>query len=139
HQRLEDTMASLPEPPCNPFSITAFETGYRQGGHWLKGMMAYVGGNRDLAMAFLAQQVPELKAIDPQGSYLLWLDCRGLGLDDEALKAFFVHQAGVGLSPGRQFGHQGRGFMRMNLATPRVTLEQALNQIHQAVAAHRNR
>jgi len=139
HQRLAQTMTRLPEPPCNPFSVIAFETGYRQGGEWLVAMMAYVRDNRDLTMAFLGQQVPELKVMDPQGSYLLWLDCRQLLLDDAALKTFFVDQAGVGLSPGRQFGHQGSGFMRLNIATPRVTLQQALHQIHQAVAAHRHR
>lgn len=119
--------------PKNPFSLAAFEAGYRHGGRWLDAMMAYVAGNRDRVCEFLAQSLPMIVPVDPEGTYLLWLDCRKLGLDDAGLKQFFVHQAGVGLSPGLSFGQGGEGFMRLNLATPRATLEQALEQIYQAV------
>jgi cystathionine beta-lyase len=63
----------------------------------------------------------------------VWLDCRELGISDEELKAFFVHEAGVGLNPGITFGNQGSGFMRLNLACPTATLETALRQIREAL------
>ena len=117
---------------CNPFSMTGFEAAYRHGGEWLDELLVYLQGNRDFVIDFLRQHTPSIKVRAPEGCYLLWLDCRALGLDDKALKAFFVGEAGVGLNPGVTFGRQGSGFMRLNLASPRVTLEQALAQIAEA-------
>jgi cysteine-S-conjugate beta-lyase len=65
----------------------------------------------------------------PEGTYLIWLDCRELGLDDAALKQFFIQQAGVGLSPGKLFGEAGSGFMRMNIAAPRSLITTALQRM----------
>jgi cystathionine beta-lyase len=76
---------------------------------------------------------PGIRAIEPEGCYLVWLDCRELGMSDSRLKAFFVHEAGVGLNPGITFGEQGSGFMRLNLASPRAVLKKALEQIRQAL------
>ncbi|MDI9243903.1 PatB family C-S lyase [Marinobacter sp. CHS3-4] len=114
---------------CNPFSMTGFEAGYRHGGPWLGELLVYLQGNRDFVIDSLRRRVPPIKVREPEGCYLLWLDCRELGLDDKALRAFFVDQAGVGLNPGQTFGRQGSGFMRLNLACPRVTLERALDAI----------
>lgn len=114
---------------CNPFSMTGFEAGYRHGGPWLDELLVYLQGNRDFVIESLRRRVPPIKVREPEGCYLLWLDCRELGLDDKALRAFFVDQAGVGLNPGQTFGRQGSGFMRLNLACPRVTLERALDAI----------
>ena len=77
--------------------------------------------------------MPGIRAFEPEGCYLVWLDCRGLGMSDPELKAFFVHEAGVGLNPGITFGEEGSGFMRLNLASPRATLETALSQIREAL------
>lgn len=118
---------------CNPFSAAAFEAGYRDGGPWLDAMMAYVQSNRDRTMAFVAERIPRLGITDPDGTYLLWFDCRGLGLSDGDLKRFFVEQAGVGLNPGISFGEPGQGFMRLNLGSSWSVLEQALSQIEAAV------
>ena len=118
---------------CNPFSAAAFEAGYRDGGPWLDAMMAYVQSNRDRTMAFVAERIPRLGITDPDGTYLLWFDCRGLGLSDGDLKRFFVEQAGVGLNPGISFGEPGQGFMRLNLGSSWSVLELALSQIEAAV------
>lgn len=118
---------------CNPFSSAAFEAGYRHGGQWLDAMMAYVLNNRDKVMAYVDERIPQLKITDPDGTYLLWLDCRDLGFSDGDLKRFFVEQAGVGLNPGISFGEPGQGFMRLNLGSPWSVLEQALAQIETAV------
>jgi cystathionine beta-lyase len=76
--------------------------------------------------------LPLIKLVEPEGTYLLWLDCRAMGLDDNQLKQFFVRQAGVGLSPGIAFGEQGSGFMRMNIAAPRSVIAEALEKIARA-------
>ncbi len=71
--------------------------------------------------------------IEPEGTYLLWLDCRSLGMNDKQLKDFFVREAGVGLSPGSVFGEGGSGFMRMNIGAPRKLVMAALEQVAQAL------
>lgn len=121
----------------NPFSIAAFEAAYREGAAWLDALLEYLGGTRDLVREFLRQYLPQIKMIDPEGTYLLWLDCRAMGLSDKQLRDFFVLEAGVGLSPGAMFGTQGNGFMRMNIGAPRSVIRQALENIARAAAAHR--
>ncbi len=117
---------------CNPFSIAAFEAAYREGQPWLDELMVYLAGTRDMVREFLQQLVPRIRMIEPQGTYLLWLDCRSMGLDDKQLANFFVQQAGVGLSPGIMFGAQGSGYMRMNIGSPRAVIRQALENIARA-------
>ena len=81
---------------------------------------------------FLQQHLPLIKLTASEGTYLLWLDCRPMGLDDKQLERFFVQQAGVGLIPGIIFGEQGSGFMRMNIAAPRSVIAEALEKIARA-------
>lgn len=121
----------------NPFSLAAFEAAYRYGSSWLDSLMIYLAQSRDLVKRFLAENLPEIKLVSPQGTYLLWLDCRALGMDDEALRHFFVFEVGIGLSPGILFGEQGSGFMRMNLAAPRHRIRQALDNTLGAVRRYR--
>ena len=116
----------------NPFSIVAFEAAYRTGANWLDELMSYLAGTRDFVRDFLKQHLPQIRLIEPEGTYLLWLDCRAMKLDDEQLKQFFV-QAGVGLSPGALFGAEGSGFMRMNIGAPRAVIEEALKRVSHAV------
>lgn len=117
---------------ANPFSITATLTAYQQGEAWLDAMMAYVADNYQWVSRFFADNCPLIQPFRPEGTYLLWLDCRQMQLDDDALKSFFVDKAGVGMNPGISFGDVGSGFMRMNLATPRSVLGQACRQIASA-------
>ncbi|MFP5382714.1 MAG: MalY/PatB family protein [Gammaproteobacteria bacterium] len=130
---LKRVFESVHMEQANPFSIVAFEAAYRHGGPWLDGLLAYLQGNLGFTRDFLARHVPEIRPLAPEGTYLLWLDCRALGLDDEALRAFFVQQAGLGLNPGVSFGTGGNGHMRLNLGTRRALLQQALAQLHTAV------
>ncbi|SFR63429.1 cystathione beta-lyase [Marinobacter daqiaonensis] len=120
---------------CNPFSVAAFEAGYRSGADWLAEMMDYVRDNRDFVLGFMEQRLPDISVTGPEGTYLLWLDCRELGLGDADLKRFFVQKAGVGMNPGSSFGTGGSGYMRLNLGSPRSVLRQALEQIETAVTA----
>ncbi len=116
----------------NPFSIVAFEAAYRDGEAWLDELMVYLAETRDFIRNFTQQHLPNIKMIEPEGTYLLWLDCRAMKMDDKQLKQFFVNEAGVGLSPGNIFGKQGSGFMRMNIAAPRSVIAKALENIASA-------
>lgn len=119
----------------NPFSLAAFETAYREGGPWLESLLAYLQRTRDDAAEFIKRELPQLTLIPAEGTYLLWLDCRRLGMDDSALKRFMVHQAGLGLSPGSLFGAGGSGFMRLNIGAPRSVVMEALERLKTALNA----
>ena len=122
----------------NPFSSVAFTAGYQHGAAWLNALMVYLAQTRDFVCAFVNQHLPGIRVIEPEGTYLLWLDCRELCAarewDDAALKRFCVEQAKVGMSPGMVFGSAGSGFMRMNIGTPRAMIEMALRQLAAALA-----
>lgn len=119
---------------ANPFSLVAFEAAYREGGPWLDSLLAYLSATRDEVADYLLRELPQIRLIQPEGSYLLWLDCRPLGLSDAQLKHLMVQQAGVGLSPGAAFGDGGQGFMRLNIGAPRRVVMTALHRIRQAIA-----
>jgi cysteine-S-conjugate beta-lyase len=118
---------------ANPFSMVAFEAAYRDGEDWLTALLTYLTVTRDYVSDYLATKLPQIKLIAPEGTYLLWLDCRALGLNDQALKQFFIEKAGLGLSPGNLFGEAGSGFMRMNIGAPKQVVAKALDQIAQAL------
>lgn len=117
----------------NPFSSAAFAAGYRHGAAWLDALMAYLAQTRDFVSDFAERNLPGIRVIEPEGTYLLWLDCRELCAvrqwNDVALKRFFVEQAKVGMNPGPVFGAGGSGFMRMNIGAPRQVIETALLRI----------
>ncbi len=119
----------------NPFSITAFEAAYREGESWLDSLLVYLRDNRDFVSAYLGQHLPAIRLIQPEGTYLLWLDCRDLGMSDRQLKDFFVHHARVGMNPGTVFGEGGSGFMRLNIGSPRRVIADALRRIANALDA----
>lgn len=116
----------------NPFSLAAFEAAYREGGPWLDALMAYLRQTRDEAARNIEERLPGIKLIQPEGTYLLWLDCRELGMSDADLKRFMIHEARLGLSPGTIFGEGGSGFMRMNIGAPRLKVLEALAKLHAA-------
>jgi cystathionine beta-lyase len=122
----------LPQPDI--LAMTALEAAFRDGDEWLNQLRTYLQGNLDFLTDFFKKHIPKIKVIRPQGTYLVWLDCRGLELDSKGLRDFFVHKARVGLDEGCRFGPGGEGFMRMNVACPRVTLEEALKRIEESTA-----
>lgn len=128
---------SMHLPQCNPFSIAGFEAGYRYGAPWLDDLMAYLQKNRDFVLETVDTRLRGIQALVPEGTYLMWLDCRRLGLDDAGLKRFFVEDAGVGMNPGISFGKQGSGFMRLNIGCPRAVLADALQRIEAALPGNR--
>ena len=117
----------------NAFSLIAMETAYREGEEWLEQLKEYLMGNFRYVKDFIDQHVPGITTFVPEATYLMWLDCRGLGMDQEELVRFMIEKAGLGLSNGRGFGLDG--FMRLNAACPRSILEKAMGQLAAAVAA----
>ena len=100
---------------------------YRQGAAWLDQLLAYLQGNVQAVLQGLADT--PIRPLTPEGTYLMWLDCRALGLGDDELEAFFVQRCGVWMNNGYTFGKGGGGFMRLNVACPRATLQQALQRM----------
>ena len=100
--------------------------------------MAYLAQTRDFVGEFARRHLPGIRLIEPEGTYLLWLDCRELcaarDWDDAALKRFCVERAKVGMNPGTVFGSGGSGFMRMNIGAPRAVIETALQRLAAALA-----
>jgi cystathionine beta-lyase len=119
----------------NIFGLTAMEAAYRDGDEWLGQLLDYLQGNLDFTLDYFKEKIPKIKVIKPQATYLLWLDCRGLGLDDQALSSFMKEKARVGMNDGFIFGAGGSGFQRMNIACPRSILKEALQRIEKAVNA----
>lgn len=117
----------------NVFAVTAVEAAYTYGEAWLEELLLYLEENYRLASSFIAEHIPEIKVAEPEGTYLLWLDCRGLGLNDEELDRFIKAKAKLLLEPGTIFGTGGSGFQRMNIACPRSRLLEALQRLKKAV------
>ena len=119
----------------NVFAVTALEAAYTFGEAWLEELLVYIQDNYWFTKAFIEQRIPEIKVIESEGTYLVWLDCRGLNLSDQQLDEFIKEKARLVLSPGHIFGSVGIGFQRMNIACPRSLLEQGLQGLEAAVRA----
>ena len=115
------------------FSPIATIAAFREGGEWRKQMLKYIEGNIDYVIKFCAERIPQIKPLRPQASFLVWLDCRGLGLDREALNKLFIEKAGLALNDGEMFNPGGKGFMRLNIGTSRIVLQEAMERLEKAV------
>jgi len=118
------------------FAYIATQAAYEKGLSWRSQMIKYVENNILFVDKFLKENIPQIKAIIPEASFLLWLDCRELKLKQYELVFLFVNWARLALNNGAMFGQEGEGFMRMNVGTPRPILEQALIQLKEAVDIH---
>lgn len=114
------------------------EAAYGEGEEWLAQLLTYLDGNLDYLTEFITQRIPKVKLIKPQGTYLVWLDFRELGLEPMALKNFMLHKAKVALNEGYIFGEGGEGFERINIACPRSILTQGLERIENALLKKEN-
>ncbi|HJB99629.1 MAG TPA: PatB family C-S lyase [Candidatus Flavonifractor merdavium] len=119
----------------NAFSLTAMAAAFNHGEEWLEQLLPYLSANFDYVVDYCAKHIPKIKTYAPDATYLMWLDCRGLGLDNEALRKFMIEKAGLGLNEGWTFSRSLNGFMRLNAACPRSVLERAMAQLEQAVNA----
>lgn len=114
------------------FAYPAVEAAYTHGNEWLDECLAYVKANIEHTLERLRTAMPKIKPIVPNASFLIWLDCRALGLNQKELNRFFADKAGLALNDGETFGKEGVGFMRMNIACPRSILDKALRQLEDA-------
>ena len=117
----------------NVFAFNAVKTAYTQGEEWLKQMLQYVQGNIDYVTGYLKKKMPKIKVMQPEASFLLFLNCNELGFSTQkGLEDFFVDKAHMALNSGTLFGEEGKGFMRLNVASPRKRIEQAMSQLEEA-------
>ena len=119
----------------NVFAVAATEAAYRDGAGWLDALLDHLRGNVDLVRERLRAHDLGVSMIEPDGTFLLWLDFRGLGLDPKELETFLARRAGLALAPGYWFGREGAGFARMTIGCPRQTVQDALDRLTEAVAS----
>lgn len=121
------------------FGWVGMEAAYANGDDWLDQALDYLHGNIRYAEDYLKTHMPELKIQAPEGTYLLWIDCRGLNLTDAELKSFMINEAKLGLNDGLLFGEAGSGFQRMNIGCPRATVKEGLERLRSAVEKRRKK
>ena len=131
--KLDEMFDSMDMKHNNCFGQVAFEAAYNEGEEWLEQALEYIEANADYVNAYVKEHLHEIKTYKPEGTYLMWLDCRALGMTQEMLEKFMASHAKVGLTSGTFFGEEGKGFMRINLATPKETVEKGMHQIENAV------
>ena len=111
------------------FAPIATMAAFRHGEEWRQQMLEYIQGNIEFIEEFCKNNIPQIKPLRPQASFLVWLDCRDLGLSHEQLTDLFVHKAGLALNDGEMFSPGGEGYMRLNVGTSRQILKQAMEQL----------
>ncbi|MGA2142483.1 MAG: PatB family C-S lyase [Brevinematales bacterium] len=132
--RLEKTLRKNGAGILNIFGMTASQEAFGGGGEeWVEELIEYLQGNLKYLTEVLDSLEPRIKLIEPEGTYLAWLDCRSLPVAPADLNKFFIHEAGVGLNDGAMFGTSGSGFQRLNFACPRSILEKGMEKIEKAV------
>ncbi|WMX58463.1 PatB family C-S lyase [Peribacillus sp. R9-11] len=128
-KQLQKAQTKLAFHGLNILALTAMEAAYREGLPWLKDMIAYIEENIKVAEEFIAAEIPALNVMHPDASYLLWIDCRDLGLNDKEIKERLIHQGKLALEPGSKYGPGGEGFVRMNIGCSRSVLLDGLNRL----------
>lgn len=117
----------------NCMGMAACQAAYEAGADWLEQLKQYLAGNLAYIRQFLREKLPEIALIEPEGSYLVWLDLRKLGLTEQQQRQLIVQDAKLWLDTGTLFGQGGEGFERINIACPRTTIEQAMQRLEHAV------
>jgi len=134
-QALQAENSRLTVNKNNAFTSVAMQAAYENGASWMEAVIGYIRGNLDLVRSQIAN-VKGVELIEPEGTFLLWLDFRPLGLTADELTAFLRQKAGWAVTRGQSFGPEGEGFARLNIACPRARLNTALQQLSKAVADH---
>ena len=128
---LKESMSMLLGHP-NILGLHAARAAYQHGRPWLEAVLRYLEANRDYLHDYVRDQLPGVDMWRPEGTFLAWLDCRGLNLDVSPFE-FFLNEAKVGLNDGKTFGSQGEGFVRLNFGCPRALLEEGLERMRKAI------
>ena len=117
----------------NTFSVAAMDAAYRYSSSWLDEFLEYLASNLDYLRSFLEERIPRVKLIEPEGTFLVWLDFQELAMDAKELEVFLAQKAGIALNSGYWFGRQGAGFARMTIACPRSMLQKGLERLEEAI------
>ncbi|WZL73010.1 pyridoxal phosphate-dependent aminotransferase [Clostridiaceae bacterium 35-E11] len=117
----------------NIFGAVALEAAYTKCDDWLEQVIDYVHSNKKYIIDYFNEKIPRLKVVDSEGTFLLWIDCTALNMCCEDLERFFIDKAGIAFSQGYEFGQEGKGFVRMNIACPISTIKKALMQLEKAI------
>lgn len=117
----------------NIFGTEASVASYLYGEEWLNQLLEYLQANVEYVLKRLGKPGSKIRAVTPEATYMIWLNCKDLGMEPADLNKFFIREAGIGMNEGSVFGPGGKGFMRMNLACPRKTIETALDNIEKAI------
>lgn len=117
----------------NCMGMAACQAAYEAGADWLEQLKQYLAGNLAYIRQFLREKLPDIALIEPEGTYLVWLDLRKLGLTEQQQRQLIVQDAKLWLDTGTLFGQGGEGFERINIACPRATIEQAMQRLERAV------
>lgn len=134
-EALKQEISRLYLHPLHNFNIVATVTAYQQGEAWLNELLGYLQENAKLVQQRLTKILPQVEITELQGTYLMWLDFRNYFSSYRDLKHWAIHEARVGFSEGAQFGKEGEGYLRMNIACPRSLLKEALDRIEAAAVS----
>lgn len=127
------TLAIHGFPGANPFGMTACRVAYEEGREWLADFLSYIHGNLEAMLELFGREIPQIPIIRPEGTYLVWFDCRAMNLDNHSLRHLMMNRARVYLDEGYIFGPEGKGFEHINIACSRSVLMEALNRIIHAI------
>jgi cystathionine beta-lyase len=117
----------------NSMGLIASQAAYEYGENWLEALKIYLQDNLSLAQNYFQDRLKPLKLVETEGTYLLWIDFKELGLPDKEINELVINKAGLWLDEGLMFGKVGAGFQRINMACPRIVLTEALNRLEKAL------
>lgn len=117
----------------NPFGVLATIAAYNEGEPWLTELIDYLQRNYEFLVTFFNNELPHIPVVKLEGTYLVWIDCRSVGISSGELEEKLIREAGVWLNPGSMYGEAGEGFMRINIACPRSRLEEGLKRLKKAL------
>jgi cystathionine beta-lyase len=132
-QRFSNVMSRNGMDLANLFGIVGTEAAYKYGEEWLQQLLDYLKGNLEYLKEYVNAEMPKIKVIEPEGTYLVWLDCTELGMKGDELFKFFLKEAKVSFSKGSIFGKEGEAFERINIACPRSLLKEGLRRMAESI------
>lgn len=132
-KEFDDILGQMDVKRNNPFSLVAFETAYEKCEAWLEQLIEHIDGNMQYVIDFINERLPMVKAIKPEGTYLMWLDFNNIGIAQDKIQEFLINEAKVAMNDGATFGENGKGFARMNVACPRYMVVEAMEKIERAI------
>lgn len=120
----------------NAFAVTAAVAAFTKGGSWLNALRGYLYKNKEIVSEFLLKNLPQMRLVNSEATYLLWLDCGDICSDTTELQKFIRQKTGLYLSEGAQYGRSGAAFLRMNIACPKATLTDGLERLHEGITQY---